>query len=161
MQPGSAKSLCMVGSTLYYKADHGVMAYDGSVPESVSAALGGVYYQNAVAGTERGRLYLSMQDAAESWHLFVYDTETGIWCREDATHAAAFATLNGNAYMLDANGTVWKNQPGGRRGNRGAGALDGRNRDAGPVCAGRALHQPAANPAVAAGGKPVCGVGAV
>ena len=67
VQPGSAKSLCMVGSTLYYKADHGVMAYDGSVPESVSAALGGVYYQNAVAGTERGRLYLSMQDAAESW----------------------------------------------------------------------------------------------
>lgn len=92
VQPGSAKSLCMVGSTLYYKADHGVMAYDGSVPESVSAALGGVYYQNAVAGTERGRLYLSMQDAAESWHLFVYDTETGIWCREDAAHAAAYTT---------------------------------------------------------------------
>ena len=45
VQPGSAKSLCMVGSTLYYKADHGVMAYDGSVPESVSAALGGVYTQ--------------------------------------------------------------------------------------------------------------------
>lgn len=111
VQPGSAKSLCMVGSTLYYKADHGVMAYDGSVPESVSAALGGVYYQNAVAGTERGRLYLSMQDAAESWHLFVYDTETGIWCREDAAHAAAFATLNGNAYMLDADGCVWKLTP--------------------------------------------------
>ena len=70
-----------------------------------------MYYQNAVAGTERGRLYLSMQDAAESWHLFVYDTETGIWCREDAAHAAAFATLNGNAYMLDADGCVWKLTP--------------------------------------------------
>ena len=154
VQPGSAKSLCMVGSTLYYKADHGVMAYDGSVPESVSAALGGVYYQNAVAVPEhagRGGKLAPVCVRHGNRHLVPRGRgpRGGICDAErERLHAGR------GRVCLEAD-------PGGRGSDRGAGALDGRNRDAGPVCAGCALHQPAANPAVAAGGKPVCGVGAV
>lgn len=111
VQPGSERSLCTVGSTLYYKADHGVMAFDGSTPNKISAALGDVFYKNAAAGTECGKLILSMENAEREPGIFVYDTQTGIWCREDGLRVTQFTSLNGNAYALDDEGNIWRMTP--------------------------------------------------
>ena len=111
VQAGSAGSLCQTGGVLYYKAEHAVMAYDGSYPEEISRSLGPVHYQNAVGGACHGRYYLSMADLAGARSLFCYDPVTGLWAREDAADAAAFAEAEGRGYMLDAGGTVWELDP--------------------------------------------------
>ena len=79
VQNGSGKSLCVVNEVLYYKAREGVCAYDGSFPSAVGEALGDVRYHNAVGGGCGGKYYLSMQDGANAWHLFCYDTAKGLW----------------------------------------------------------------------------------
>ena len=37
-----------------------------------------------------------------AWHLFCYDTERGVWYREDALHAQCFAAVRGELYAIDA-----------------------------------------------------------
>ena len=102
VQPGSAKSLAVVNETLYYKSREAVCAWQGGFPVSVSEALGDRRYFDAVGGALGGRYVLSMRDEAGCWSLFVYDTEKGLWCREDALHAMAFAASGGELYALDA-----------------------------------------------------------
>lgn len=102
VQRGSYRSLAVVDEILYYKSRSDVCAYDGSLPAGVSMQLGdGVYYE-ACAGTHGGRYYISMKDANGAWHLFVYDTKRGLWHREDASHASAFAAWGDALYMLEA-----------------------------------------------------------
>lgn len=102
VQKGSERSLCAVNERLYYKSRTDVCAYDGSLPTGVSDAFAGVNYQNARAGAIGSRYYISMQDAAGAWHMFVYDTERGIWHREDGTQAMMFATWRDDLYYIDA-----------------------------------------------------------
>jgi hypothetical protein len=47
-----------------------------------------------------------MQDDANAWHLFVFDTALNRWYREDASHAVGFAMLD-NLYMLTSDGKLW------------------------------------------------------
>ena len=101
VQSGSSKSLCVVNEVLYYKAREGVCAYDGSFPSAVGEALGDVRYHNAVGGCG-GKYYLSMQDGANAWHLFCYDTARGLWHREDDLHALCFTQMDGELYAIDA-----------------------------------------------------------
>ena len=102
VQSGSSKSLCVVNEVLYYKAREGVCAYDGSFPSAVGEALGDVRYHNAVGGGCGGKYYLSMQDGANAWHLFCYDTARGLWHREDDLHALCFTQMDGELYAIDA-----------------------------------------------------------
>ena len=102
VQNGSGKSLCVVNEVLYYKAREGVCAYDGSFPSAVGEALGDVRYHNAVGGGCGGKYYLSMQDGANAWHLFCYDTAKGLWHREDDLHALCFTQMDGELYAIDA-----------------------------------------------------------
>ena len=102
VQKGSWRSLSIVNEVLYYHSRGGVVAYDGSLPVSVSDAFGTVKYENAVAGCIAGLYYISMQDADGDWHLFTYDTEKKIWHREDATHALCFANVRGDLMYIDA-----------------------------------------------------------
>ncbi len=102
VQNGSGKSLCVVNEVLYYKAREGVCAYDGSFPSAVGEALGDVRYHNAVGGGCGGKYYLSMQDGANAWHLFCYDTARGLWHREDDLHALCFTQMDGELYAIDA-----------------------------------------------------------
>ncbi len=111
VQPGSAGSVCAVDGVLYYKAEHAVMAYDGSWPEPVSQALGPVRYTAAVGGRCRGRYYLCMTAPDGARSLFCYDPATGLWAREDAADAAAFAEAEGRSYLLDRAGTLWELEP--------------------------------------------------
>ena len=107
VQYGSAKSLTVIAERLYYKARDGVCVYDGSLPELISQAFGTELYRNAAAGGVRGKYYISMQDAKDGWHLFVYDTKSGLWHREDATKAVQLARVQDELYFLDGDGKLW------------------------------------------------------
>ena len=100
VQKGSAKSLCVVNETLYYKSRSDVCAYQGGFPESVSAALGEERYSAAVAGAFGQKYYISMLDAAGEAQLFVLDIARGIWMHEDGLRADAFARVDDELFCL-------------------------------------------------------------
>ena len=101
VQNGCERSLAAVNETLFYKSRSGVCAYDGSLPQEVSSALGEVTYSDAVAGALGNKYYISMKDADNKWHLFVLDTAKGMWHREDDTQADEFCTCRGDLYYID------------------------------------------------------------
>ena len=101
VQKGSGKSLAIVNEVLYYKARSGICAYDGSLPVEISSALGDVAYSEAVAGALGNKYYISMKDASDRYHMFVYDTLKGMWHREDDTQATTFCNCRGDLYYID------------------------------------------------------------
>ena len=101
VQKGSHNSLAIVNETLFYKSRGAVCAYDGSLPVEASYALGNEQYGDAVAGSNGNKYYISMKDAAGTWHLFVYDVSKGMWHKEDNLHAGAFCSYRGELYGID------------------------------------------------------------
>lgn len=104
VQEGCGRSLAIVNEVLYYKARTGICAYDGSLPAEISSALGGMTYSKAVAGALGNKYYVSMKDANNQYHLFVYDALKGVWHREDYTEALDFCNCRGDLYFIDWNG---------------------------------------------------------
>ena len=100
IQEGSWRSPQVVNEVTIYKSKNGVMLYDGTVPVSIGDALGPESYYAATAGTLNGKYYISMQDKAGAWSLFVYDSSRGLWHREDGLHVIQFATLGEELYMM-------------------------------------------------------------
>lgn len=101
VQKGCGKSLAIVNEVLYYKARSGICAYDGSLPQEISAALGDMAYSKAVAGHIGNKYYISMCDVEGRYHLFVYDTLKGMWHREDNTEVVDFCNCRGDLYYID------------------------------------------------------------
>ena len=101
VQKGCERSLAIVNEVLYYKSRSSVCAYDGSLPQDISAAFGDETYHNAAAGSLRNKYYISMSDDSDHWHLFVFDTAKGMWHREDATQAECFCNCRGDLYYID------------------------------------------------------------
>lgn len=114
VQMGCGKSLAIVNETLYYKSRNGVCAYDGSLPTEISSYFGSIHYSavdttntdtlrnGAVAGSHHNKYYISMKSEADNeWYLFVYDTVTGLWHKEDNTRADAFCSCNDDIYFID------------------------------------------------------------
>lgn len=101
VQNGCSKSLAIVNEVLYYKSRSAVCSYDGSLPVEMSYALGEMTYSDAVAGSLGNKYYISMKDASEQYHLFVYDTKKGMWHREDDTQATEFCNCRGDLYYID------------------------------------------------------------
>lgn len=101
VQRGCWRSLVIVEETVYYKSRVDVCAYGGSLPVSVSEALGETRYSNARAGAEGSLYYISMQDEQGAWHLMVYDTARRMWHREDNTRAMMFTTCEGRLWWID------------------------------------------------------------
>lgn len=101
VEKGSEKSLVIVNETLYYKSKNDVCMYQGSIPSSISSALGRERFTDAAAGTMGNKYYISMK-TGEKWELYVFDETTGLWHEEDETHATYFAKLNGHLYYIDA-----------------------------------------------------------
>lgn len=102
IQEGSWRSAVVVNEAVYYKSRSDVMMYDGSsVPVSISTALGAILYSDARAGSVGGKYYISMMDPRSEWHLFVYDTKTGTWYKEDDFHAMGFGTVEDELYAID------------------------------------------------------------
>lgn len=101
VQNGCGKSLAIVNEVLYYKARSGICAYDGSLPQEISASLGDMAYSKAVAGVLGNKYYVSMRDVKGKYHLFVYDTLRGMWHREDGTEVMDFCSCRGDLYYID------------------------------------------------------------
>lgn len=101
VQEGSSRSLVVVNETLYYKGVTDICAYDGSLPISVSAALGTERYYEAKAGSNGDKYYISMRDRAGRYRIFVLDTLKGFWHVEDDVHALYWASTNGELYFID------------------------------------------------------------
>lgn len=101
VQKGSDRSLAIINETLFYKSSTGIMAYNGSLPVSVSDDLGEVRYYDAVASNIDDRYYISMRDADGVYHLFVFDTKKSIWCKEDNTQVLYFCKHDDDLYYID------------------------------------------------------------
>ena len=101
VQKGCGQSLAIVNEVLYYKAQHAVCAYDGSLPVEISAALGSERYSDAVAGAHGNKYYISMADGEGVYHLFVYDTTKRMWHREDNLQADSFCSCGEELYCIE------------------------------------------------------------
>lgn len=106
VQRGSGGSLAIVGEVLFYKSAHGVCAYDGSLPVTVSQALGLEHYRDAVGGGWGGKYYLSMADSGGQYHLFAYDRARGLWHREDRLQVRGFAPCREELYCWTGDGKI-------------------------------------------------------
>jgi hypothetical protein len=102
VQKGCNKSLAIVNEVLYYKSRTAICAYDGSLPQEISSALGDETYSNAVAGAIRNKYYISMADSGGVYNLFAFDTKRGLWHREDNTHAIEFCACRGDLYYIES-----------------------------------------------------------
>lgn len=108
VQRGSERSLCVIADKLYYKARDGVCVYDASLPYLISEEFGTERYRLAVAGGVRGKYFLSMENAESGEQVFmVYDTQKGLWHKEDTRKAAQMVTLDDELYILGTDGTLW------------------------------------------------------
>nr|DAX92719.1 MAG TPA: stabilization protein [Caudoviricetes sp.] len=103
VEKGSERSLAIIDNILYYKSSVGIVAYDGAATTVISDALGKEKFKNAVAGVYKNKYYVSMQDKKGVYHLFVYDTTLGIWCKEDETHVLQFLQVNNELLFTSAN----------------------------------------------------------
>lgn len=107
----AARSLCVLNETLYYLSPDGVMAWDGSIPAKVSAALDAGRLSNvkaAVGGALDGRYYLHIA-REDRVRLLVYDTERGLWHEEDVC-SCEMASTGGQLYLWDGS-ALWAADP--------------------------------------------------
>lgn len=105
VQKGSHRSLVVAGETLFYKSRQDVCAYQGGIPQGTSAALGDVRYQEATAGAFNDQYYISMR-SKDGWSLFVLDTKTGRWYREDDLQCIDFAAADDDLYAMTPTGII-------------------------------------------------------
>ena len=106
LQKGCHKSLVVINEVLYYMGLHGVYAYSGGMPSLISGCFGDVSLSDAVAGNDGDTYYLSALEDGKP-HLLAYETETGMWLREDDTRAVDFARIGKDLYFADDKGLVW------------------------------------------------------
>ena len=106
VEEGSHGSLAIAGEVLYYLSRVGIVAYSGGIPQSVAAPFGTERYRNGVAGSDGVKYYVSLEKAGGGRALFVYDTQKGMWHREDSLEAVGWG-WNSELYVLSADGRLW------------------------------------------------------
>lgn len=95
---GSGNSPAIAGEQLFYLSRNGVCAYAGGIPQVISANFGERRYRNGIGGSSGEKYYLSCV-GEEGNVLFVYDTRTGLWTKQDGIRAVGFAYTD-NFYCL-------------------------------------------------------------
>lgn len=102
---GSGASLCSVGGSMLYLSENGVVSCSGSSVKSISEALGQQLTDGI--GTTDGRLYyLSAKDATGMRALYVYDTETHAWAREEGENIVYLGHIEGDTYAYCSNHVI-------------------------------------------------------
>lgn len=104
---GSHRSMAVAGETLFYLSRNGIMAYTGGIPQPMGAEFGVKRFRNAVGGSDGLKYYVSMQDERGIWGLYVYDTQRGLWHKEDDSCITHFAKWKGNLYFLNDKNQLW------------------------------------------------------
>ena len=103
---GSHGSLAIAGEVLFYLSRSGICAYTGGIPQPMGQAFGVERFSHGVAGSDGLKYYVSMCAGANDWRLYVYDTQKGMWHKEDETRATHFARMDGMLYCLNAEGEI-------------------------------------------------------
>ena len=102
IKKGCAESAVIINEVLYYYGIEGVYRYSGNVPVLITQNFGLRVYNDAVAGSDGIRYYISAK--GDSWDMHVYDTVKGIWMREDELEVIQFAKYLGKLYALTTDG---------------------------------------------------------
>ena len=104
---GSGASLCSVGGSMLYLSHSGVVCCSGSSTKVISEALG-KQLKNGVATTDGRRYYLCAEDESGTRALYVYDTQTGAWYKEDDQEGIVYlGCLGGDVFAYCENNTVY------------------------------------------------------
>ena len=90
---GAEDSLAEIDGTLYYCGADGVMAYDGSFPETVSDPLGQISPEGALAASSGKYLYLSALRGTTR-EFYVFDSRRSVWHREAPLDVDCMAPLS-------------------------------------------------------------------
>ena len=108
---GAHRSIAVVKNMLYYKAASAIMGFDGSLPVPVSEALGRLQgYTGAVGAACGAKYYISLWKASDKTdkHMYVLDTDKGVWHKEDEAVCESMAAAGDNMYFIQL-----EEQPGG------------------------------------------------
>lgn len=108
---GCAQSIQRVNEALYYKGRNGVYRYTGAIPQCISEKLGDLSgYDRAVAGADDRYYYLTMvkkeDEKAENRVLYIYDTKTGVWLKNEENAFLCFARWGNVLYASDISGNI-------------------------------------------------------
>ena len=107
VKKGSEGSLLNINDTLYYHSREGIYRYTGGSPDLISENFGLRRFQQASAGAEGDRYYISMQDvSSQEWGLWVFDTQRGLWLQEDESQGVDFAYHDGKLYFINGEGRL-------------------------------------------------------
>jgi len=106
VRKGSERSIAVCNEILYYHSYDGILAYNGSPPVKVDSALGDMSYKCAVGGAIKNNYYVSMEDCNGEHSLFVYNTDLGLWHREDDIAVRQFLRVKDELFFIDGNGYV-------------------------------------------------------
>ena len=99
VEKGSRQSVVTINDTVYYKSKIGIMAYSGAVPYCISDGFN-VEFRDVVAGTEKRKYYASIHTKAGGYEMMVFDTEKGLWHKEDDTRFRSCATIGNRLYFV-------------------------------------------------------------
>ena len=103
---GSAASLCSVGGSMIYLSDNGVISCSGSRARVISEALG-TRLKNGIAASDGRRYYLCAENESGVRALYVYDTETEAWYKQDGGDILHLGYLNGNVYAYCSDNAIY------------------------------------------------------
>ena len=87
------RSIVEIGGVLYYMAADGFYEYTGGEPEKISGCIK-TLYKSCSAGTDGKRYYACAGKTDGTVELLVFDTEYGVWHKEDNTDFIAFVKHN-------------------------------------------------------------------
>lgn len=99
-------SLVDIDGAMYGLSNDGFRRYSGSVPVPISDKLNEKYI-SCVAGTDGTHYYACLYNGT-AYNLYVYDTGSHTWWREDDLQVNAFARKGHDLYALAADGKVYK-----------------------------------------------------
>lgn len=93
-------------SVLYFANSDGIYAYAGGVPRKISQGID-IPFKSAELGSDGRKLYASVFDGTE-YHLFVFDSDTGLITRYDNLNVIQFTVHEGHMLALCSDGKVYK-----------------------------------------------------
>jgi hypothetical protein len=99
---GSGKSLAICNGYLYYLSPEGVCSYSGSYPSIIGDDIGEVL-SNGYGGAGGDKYYLEAS-VAYGKAVYVYDTRTRAWTKENALDAVGFTDIGRDLYALTKSG---------------------------------------------------------
>jgi len=103
---GSGASLCSVGGDMIYLSANGVVCCSGSSARVISESLG-KSLSEGIATTDGRKYYLSAKDEQGVRALYVYDTVTEAWHREDGANIQYLGYLAGDVYACGSDNVVY------------------------------------------------------